>query len=109
MLLIKGVPGGTAKVTVVPLVVILPVTGVLALSVRVTVAAVTVAGSTGSLNVAVRAEDVETLVAPSAGVVAVIERGLALRISVVSVPGEFGPHARRFDPKRIIRTRNRRW
>ena len=52
------------------MVVMLLVTGLFALSVSVKVAVVTVAGSTGSLKMAVRAEDVDTLVAPSAGVVA---------------------------------------
>jgi hypothetical protein len=66
----KGEPGGNAKVTVAPLVVMLPVTSVLVvlfLSVKVRV--VTVAGSTGSLKVAVRAEDVDTFVAPLVGLV----------------------------------------
>jgi hypothetical protein len=70
---------------------------------------VTVAGSTGSLNVTVRAEDVDTLVALSVGVVALTEGGLALLIPVVPVPGELPPHARRFDPKRIPSMENRRW
>ena len=56
--------------SVTPLVVILPVTGTLALFRRVKVVVVTVSGSMGSLNVAVSAEDVETFVAPSTGVVA---------------------------------------
>ena len=62
--------------TVVPLVVMLPVTGLFALSSSVTVAAVTVAGSMGSLNVTVRAEDVETFAAPLVGLVALTVGGV---------------------------------
>ena len=72
----KGVPGGNAKVTVAPLVVMLPITGVFALSLRVKVVAVTVAGSMGSLKVAVRAEEIDTLVAPLGGLVALTVGGV---------------------------------
>ena len=86
MVLVKGVPGGNAKVTVAPLVVILPVTGLFALSLSVTVSAVTVAGSTGSLKVAVRAEDIDTFAAPLVGLVALtvggIRSGAALVVKV---------------------------
>ena len=70
VLLVKGVPGGNANMTVVPLVVISPVTGMFALFLSVKVAAVTVAELTGSLKVAVRDEEIETLVALLLGVVA---------------------------------------
>ncbi len=56
--------------TVAPLVVMLPVTAVLALFRKVKVDAVTVSGSTGSLKTAVRAEDVAVFVALLTGVVA---------------------------------------
>ena len=75
-MLVKGVLGGTANVTVTPLVVMLPVTGLFALSLRVKVNAVTVVGLTGSLKVAVRAEDVDTFAAPSAGLVALTVGGV---------------------------------
>ena len=75
-MLAKGVPGGNAKVTVTPLVVMLPVTGLVALSLSVKVVAVTVAGLTGSLNVTVRAEDVDTFVAPLVGLVALTVGGV---------------------------------
>ena len=55
--------------TVTPLVVMFPVTELFALSLSVKVAAVTVAGFTGLLKVAVRAEKIDTLVAPLGGAV----------------------------------------
>ena len=61
-----------------------PVTGGLI----VKVAAVTVAGFTGSLKVAVRAEEIDTSMTLLAGVVAVIERELLFPTTVVPVPGE---------------------
>jgi hypothetical protein len=70
---------------------------------------VTVAGSTGSLNVTVRAEEIGMSVAPLAGIVALTEGGLTLPIPVVPVPGELPPHARRVDPKRITSMEKRRW
>ena len=75
-MLAKGVPGGNANMTVTPLVVMLPVTSLFALSLSVNVAVVTVAGSTASLKVAVRAEDVDTSVAPLVGLVALTVGGV---------------------------------
>ena len=100
-MLAKGVPGGNAKVTVTPLVVMLPVTGLVALSLSVKVVAVTVAGLTGSLNVTVRAEDVDTFVAPLAGVVALIARVVA---PVLLDPGDFPSQERRFEPRKMTNT-----
>ena len=65
----KRVPEENMNVTVTPLVVMFPVMGLFALSLIVKVAAVTVAGFTGSLKVAVRAEEIDTLVAPLGGLV----------------------------------------
>jgi hypothetical protein len=94
-----------AYIAVVSMTVTVPLTGGLI----VKVVGVTVAVSTGSLNVTVSAEEIDTLSAPLVGVVALTEGGLALLIPVVSVPGELPPHARRFDPNRITSNENRRW
>ena len=67
---LNGEPGGSAKVTVAPLVVMLPVTVTLALFRKVKVEAVMVSGSTGSLKTAIKAEEGEVFAAPLAGVVA---------------------------------------
>ena len=58
---------------VVPLTVTVPLTGFIALSLSLKVAAVTVLASIGSLNMAVSAEEIDTFVAPLAGIVALTE------------------------------------
>ncbi len=65
------------------------------------VESVTVVGSTGSLNVTVRAEDVDTSVAPLAGVVALIARVVA---PVLLDPGDFPSQERRFEPRKMTNT-----
>ena len=113
MSLAKSIPGGNANVAVTSLVVMMPVTrSVSPFFVRVKVVPVTVAGLTGLLKVAVSAEEVDTLVAPSAGVVALscsllLNRAAVSTLSAVPVPVPEGlsPHPRRFDPRKMTNTK----
>ena len=77
-----------ANMAVVPLTVTVPLTGFIVLSFSVKVVTVMVLAFIDSLKVAVSAEEIDTPVAPLAGIVALKEEEPLLPISVVPVTGE---------------------